>query len=78
MTIIAPCPICGKYPKVKYKNDFYCPHIIIRCKPLLEKAHLEIVMYEGDHTRSYTVDKAISAWNEVVCKYKPTNERKTK
>ena len=78
MNIIAPCPVCGKYPKITIKGSLSCEHIIVRCKPFLEKAHFEIVMYTGSNTTHRTVEQAISAWNEAVCKYKPTNERKTK
>lgn len=78
MNIVAPCPVCGKHPVVKTKGSFGEKHVIIRCKPLLEKAHFEIIIYEGSRSTYTTVEEAILAWNKAICEYKLTNERKTK
>lgn len=57
---IQPCPICGKYPKIKHRGDY---RVEVACKPLFKKAHLTAMVVND--SRVYARD-VIDVWNKKV------------
>lgn len=70
--IFEPCPICGKYPKVKTKNDTYNGICIISCRGLFKK-HFEV---RGmSYLSSDAEHEAVRAWNSTVENYLKNKEK---
>lgn len=65
---LAPCPVCGKQPKIKALERLTGgSYIKIHCTPILEKPHLDVTLHSG---RSCLYDdnyyEAAKRWNEKV------------
>ena len=58
---IAPCPKCGRKPKIKVFGVNYAR---IQCKPMLRKAHLSV--YTGYQQPSKLMDEAKKSWNDAA------------
>lgn len=76
---LAPCPVCGKRPKIRFKNTvspgIFPNYIRIRCKPFMEKPHVEVVAYVGTEMLYRTdFDKAAIKWNSEVKTYEKSME----
>lgn len=70
MIELLPCPICGRYPKIKraygYEANGYGAWCTIQCKPFLRKSHLKIE--SGKSTWDRALEYAIRDWNAEVRK----------
>ncbi|MBO5969837.1 MAG: hypothetical protein J6S14_15195 [Clostridia bacterium] len=68
---LSPCPVCGKQPKIRRRTSYIgASHIKIHCTPLLEKPHLEAILYTGDsYLDSSDFWEAAQKWNEKVKAY---------
>lgn len=68
---LSPCPVCGKQPKIKCRerlNGASCLKIF--CTPILEKPHLESILYTGrGYLDSGDYLRAAQIWNEKVKAY---------
>jgi hypothetical protein len=68
---LAPCPVCGKQPKIKALEKLTGgSYIKIHCTPIFEKPHLEVILRSG---RCCLYDdnyhEAAKRWNERVKTY---------
>lgn len=68
---LAPCPVCGKLPKIKGRERLSNgSYIKIHCTPILEKPHLVVILHSG---RSILYDseyyETARRWNERVKAY---------
>lgn len=57
---IQPCPICGKYPKIKHCDNY---RVQVACKPLFKKAHLTAMVVNDSRVHERDV---IDVWNKKV------------
>lgn len=70
--IFLPCPICGKYPKVKTTNNTYNAICTISCRGLFKK-HFEV---RGmSYLSSEAEDEAGYAWNSEVRNFMRNKEK---
>lgn len=68
MDKLKPCPVCGRYPKIKrdygYEQSGFGAWCTIQCKPFLQKPHLKIE--EGKSTWERALNYGIEHWNRRV------------
>ena len=66
MEELRPCPICGRFPKIKrdygYERSGFGAWCTIQCKPLFRKSHLKVE--EGKSTWDRALEYAMRRWNE--------------
>ena len=65
---LKPCPVCGKFPKIKrdycYEEMSYGARCTIQCKPFLRKPHLKVE--EGKASWDRALKCGIEHWNRRV------------
>lgn len=65
MNKVLPCPVCGKYPKIKrdynYEASSFGAWCTIQCKPFLRKPHLKVESGKALWRSAYT--DACEEWN---------------
>ena len=65
MSVLKPCPVCGRYPKIKrdfgYEASGFGGWCTIQCKPFFRKPHLKVEV--GKSTFKRALEYAIDAWN---------------
>lgn len=73
---LAPCPVCGKQPKIRSRERLSgASYIKIFCTPILEKPHLESILYSGlRHVDNSDFLRAAQTWNEKVKTYAKSME----
>lgn len=57
---IQPCPICGRFPKIKHRDNY---RVEVACKPFFKKVHLTAMVVNDSRVRESDV---IDVWNKKV------------
>lgn len=68
MSKLLPCPVCGKYPKIKrdynYEAASFGAWCTIQCKPLLRSPHLRVE--SGKQLWQSAYENACEEWDRGV------------
>ena len=72
MSVILPCPVCGRSPKIKHYSNV-SEHIVrIVCKLLFKELHESALAYGMIESIAY--EDAINLWNARVRRYQEANK----